>query len=152
MGKLIKNECKTHTARQFIESIDEASNTIYYISMGKSQGYSESTTPAPTNSITNSQYQVWDEMVLGKQVTTTDAKHMIKRNDWANNNAYQAYDDQNGSLSGSTFHVVTSEGSDYHVWKCVANNQSSGNSTSKPLYSDVSSSLNTLYIKTFDGY
>ena len=33
-----------------------------------------------TNSITNSQYQVWDEMVLGKQVTTTDVKHMIKKN------------------------------------------------------------------------
>jgi len=152
MGTLIKNEFRTHAARQFIESIDETSNAIYYVFMGKPQAYSESTTPAPTNSITNSQYQVWDEMVLGKHVTTDDAKHMIKRNDWANNNAYQAYDDQNGVLSGSAFHIVTTEGSDYHVWKCVANNQSSGNSISKPLYSDVSSSLNTLYIKTADGY
>ena len=152
MGTLIKNEFKTHNARQFIESLDESSNTIYYIFMGKPTAYSEATTPAPTNSITNSQYQVWDEMVLGKHVTTDDAKHMIKKNTWANNNAYQAYDDQNSSLSGSAFHVVTTEGSDYHVWKCIANNQSSGNSTSKPLYSDVSSSLNTLYIKTADGY
>ena len=152
MGTLIKNEFRTHAARQFIESIDETSNAIYYVFMGKPQAYSESTTPVPTNSITNSQYQVWDEMVLGKHVTTDDAKHMIKRNDWANNNAYQAYDDQNGVLSGSAFHIVTTEGSDYHVWKCVANNQSSGNSISKPLYSDVSSSLNTLYIKTADGY
>ena len=152
MGTLIKNEFKTHTARQFVESLEESSNSVYYIFMGKPQPYTESTTPAPTNSITNSQYQVWDEMVLGKHVTTTDVKHMVKRNDWANNNAYQAYDDRNGSLSGTKFHVVTSEGSDYHVWKCVANNQSSGNSTSKPLYSDVSSSLNNLYIKTADGY
>jgi len=152
MGTLIKNEFKTHNAKQFIESLDETSNAIYYVFMGKPQAYSESTTPVPTNSITNSQYQVWDEMVLGKHVTTDDAKHMIKRNDWANNNAYQAYDDQNGVLSGSAFHIVTTEGSDYHVWKCVANNQSSGNSISKPLYSDVSSSLNTLYIKTADGY
>ena len=96
MGTLIKNEFKTHNARQFIESLDESSNTIYYIFMGKPQAYSESTTPAPTNSITNSQYQVWDEMVLGKHVTTDDAKHMIKKNAWANNNAYQAYDDHNG--------------------------------------------------------
>ena len=107
MGTLIKNEFRTHAARQFIESIDETSNAIYYVFMGKPQAYSESTTPVPTNSITNSQYQVWDEMVLGKHVTTDDAKHMIKRNDWANNNAYQAYDDQNGVLSGSAFHIVT---------------------------------------------
>ena len=80
MGTLVKNEFRTHAARQFIESIDEASNTIYYISMGKPQGYSESTTPAPTNSITNNQYQVWDEMVLGKQVTATDTKHKSSSN------------------------------------------------------------------------
>ena len=91
-------------------------------------------------------------MISGKQITTSDAKHMIKKNAWANNNAYQAYDDQNGSLLGAAYHVMTTEGSNYHVWKCMANNQSTGNSTSKPLYSDVSSSLNTLYIKTADGY
>ena len=91
-------------------------------------------------------------MISGKQITTSDAKHMIKKNTWVTNTAYQAYDDHNGSLRGTAYHVVTTEGSDYHVWKCVANNQSTGNSTSKPLYSDVSSSLNTLYLKTADGY
>ena len=152
MGTLIKKEFKTHNAKQFIESIDEASNTVYYVFTGKPQAYTEDSTPTPTDSITNSQYQVWDEMISGKQITTDDAKHMIRKKEWANNNAYQAYDDRNGSLNGSDYHVVTSEGSDYHVWKCIANNQSSGNSTSKPLYSDVSSTLNTLYIKTADGY
>jgi len=152
MGTLIKNEFKTHNARQFIESLDETSNSVYYVFTGKPQAYTESSTPAPTDSITNSQYQVWDEMISGKQITTSDAKHMIKKNTWATNTAYQAYDDQNGSLLGAAYHVTTTEGSNYHVWKCVANNQSTGNSTSKPLYSDVSSSLNTLYIKTVDGY
>ena len=51
MGTLIKNEFKTHTARQFVESLDEASNTVYYIFMGKPQAYTESTTPAPTSII-----------------------------------------------------------------------------------------------------
>ena len=152
MGTLIKNEFKTHNARQFIESLDETSNSVYYVFTGKPQTYTEDSTPTPTDSVTNAQYQVWDEMISGKQITTDDAKHMIKKNAWANNNAYQAYDDRNGSLRGTKYHIVTTEGSDYHVWKCVANNQSSGNSISKPLYSDVSSSLNTLYIKTADGY
>ena len=58
MGTLIKNEFKTHSARQFVESLEETSNSVYYIFMGKPQGYTESTTPTPTNSITNSQYQV----------------------------------------------------------------------------------------------
>ena len=148
MGTLIKNEFKTHNARQFIESLDETSNSVYYVFTGKPQTYTEDSTPTPTDSVTNAQYQVWDEMISGKQITTDDAKHMIKKNAWANNNAYQAYDDLNGSLRGTKYHIVTTEGSDYHVWKCVANNQSSGNSISKPLYSDVSSSLNTLYINS----
>jgi len=152
MGTLIKKEFKTHNAKQFIESLDETSNSIYYVFTGKPQSYTEDSTPTPTDSVTNSQYQVWDEMIYGKQITTSDAKHMIEKNTWATNNAYQAYDDRNGSLNGSAYHVITTEGADHHIWKCVANNQSSGNSTSKPLYSDVSSSLNTLYLKTADGY
>ena len=96
MGTLIKKEFKTHNAKQFIESLDEASNTVYYVFTGKPQTYTEDSTPTPTDSITNSQYQVWDEMISGKQITTDDAKHMIKKNEWANNNAYQAYDDPNG--------------------------------------------------------
>ena len=152
MGTLIKKEFKTHNAKQFIESLDETSNSIYYVFTGKPQTYTEDSTPTPTDSIANAQYQVWDEMISGKQITTSDAKHMIEKNTWANNIAYQAYDDHNGSLNGTDYHAVTSEGSDFHVWKCIANNQSSGNSTSKPLYSDVSSSLNTLYLKTADGY
>ncbi len=152
MGTLIKKEFKTHNAKQFMESLDETSNSIYYVFTGKPQTYTEDSTPTPTDSIANAQYQVWDEMISGKQITTSDAKHMIEKNTWATNTAYQAYDDQNGSLNGSDYHTITSEGSDFHVWKCIANNQSSGNSTSKPLYSDVSSSLNTLYLKTADGY
>ena len=85
MGTLIKNEFKTHNARQFIESLDEASNSIYYVFTGKPQSYTEDSTPTPTDSVTNAQYQVWDEMISGKQITTDDAKHMIKKNEWANN-------------------------------------------------------------------
>ena len=148
MSTLVKTQFNTHNAAQFVESLDEASNNIYYVFATKGPG----TNSVPTNSITNSNYQVWDEMVFGKRVRPADAAHMIRKTDWANNTAYIAYDDRNASLTGSNYFVVTSEGDDYHVWKCIANNQSSGNSTSKPLYSDVSSSLNTLYIKATDGY
>ena len=148
MSTLVKTQFNTHNAAQFVESLDEASNNIYYVFATKGPG----TNSVPTNSITNSNYQVWDEMVFGKRVRPADAAHMIRKTDWANNTAYIAYDDRNSSLTGSNYFVVTSEGDDYHVWKCIANNQSSGNSTSKPLYSDVSSSLNTLYIKATDGY
>mgnify|MGYP003303835652 FL=1 len=148
MSTLVKTQFNTHNAAQFVESLDEASNNIYYVFATKGPG----TNSVPTNSITNSNYQVWDEMVFGKRVRPADAAHMIRKTDWANNTSYIAYDDRNASLTGSNYFVVTSEGDDYHVWKCIANNQSSGNSTSKPLYSDVSSSLNTLYIKATDGY
>ena len=90
MGTLIKNEFKTHNARQFIESLDETSNSVYYVFTGKPQTYTEDSTPTPTDIVTNAKYQVWDEMISGKQTTTDDAKDMIKKNAWANNNANEA--------------------------------------------------------------
>ena len=148
MSTLIKTQFNTHNASQFVESLDEASNNVYYVFATKGPG----TNTTPNSSITNSNFQVWDEMIFGKRVRPVDAAHMTTKTDWANNTAYAAYDDRNSLLTGSNYFVVTSEGDDYHVWKCIANNQSSGNSISKPLYSDVSSSLNTLYIKAADGY
>jgi hypothetical protein len=149
MGKLLRTQFRTHSAAQFKESLTEASNSIYYVVQGKPVPPNGVT--APDAALTNSQFQTWDEMVLGKHVTNDDAVHMVKKIEWANNTSYISYDDQT-DLPNTDYFVVTSEGSNYNVWKCLANNQSSGNSTSKPLYSDVSSSLNTLYLKTADGY
>ena len=56
------------------------------------------------------------------------------------------------NLNTKDYYVTTQEGSDYHVWKCIDNNSNTA-SNSQPLYSDVSGSLSSLYIKSAaDGY
>ena len=86
MGKLLRTQFRTHSAAQFKESLTEDSNSIYYVAQGKH--IPPGTVTAPEAAMTNSQFQTWDEMVLGKHVTNDDAVHMIKKIEWANNNPY----------------------------------------------------------------
>ena len=35
MGKLVKSNLNTHNAKQFVESLDESANSLYYVYLGK---------------------------------------------------------------------------------------------------------------------
>ena len=152
MTERVYKEFNVHSAEQLTESITEASNTMYYVFSTKHTAYSESSTPTPNASIANSLFQTYDEMLFGKLVTSNDISQAIYNNAWSNGTIYYAYDDQDATLNDKVYYVSTSEGSDYHVWKCIDNNGNSV-SNSQPLFSDVSSSLSSLYLKTAtDGY
>ena len=152
MTERVYKEFNVHSARQLVESIEEAANTMYYVFSTKHTAFSESSTPTPNKSIANSLYQTYDEMLFGKLVTANDISHGIENYEWANGTIYQPYDDQDTTLSDKVYYVSTQEGSDYHVWKCINNNGNSV-SNSQPLYSDVSSTLDSLYVKSAtDGY
>ena len=152
MTERIYKEFNVHGARQLVESVTEAANTMYYVFTTKHTAYSEASTPTPNASIANSLFQTYDEMMFGKLVTPSDVAHSINNHTWANGTSYAMYDDTDALLLDRNYYVTTLEGSDYHVWKCIDNNSNSV-SNSAPLYSDVSGSLNTLYIKSAtDGY
>ena len=152
MSSKTYKEYNVHVADQFVESIDEAANTRYYLFASKHRDYTESSTPAPSSTISNSVHQTYDEMLFGKLITSSDVSLGIVKRLWANNTVYAAYDDTAANLDANNYFVYTSEGSDYHVWKCIDNN-GAANSNSTPLFSDVSASLDTLYIKSAtDGY
>ena len=152
MTERIYKEFNVHGARQLVESVTEAANTMYYVFTTKHTAYSEASTPTPNASIANSLFQTYDEMMFGKLVTSSDVAHSINNHTWANGTSYAMYDDTDALLLDRNYYVTTLEGSDYHVWKCIDNNSNSV-SNSAPLYSDVSGSLNTLYIKSAtDGY
>ena len=138
MTERVYKEFNVHSAEQLTESITEASNTMYYVFSTKHTAYSESSTPTPNASIANSLFQTYDEMLFGKLVTSNDISQAIYNNAWSNGTIYYAYDDQDATLNDKVYYVSTSEGSDYHVWKCIDNNGNSV-SNSQPLFSDVSS-------------
>ena len=72
MTERVYKEFNVHSARQLVESIEEAANTMYYVFSTKHTSFSESSTPTPNRSIANSLYQTYDEMLFGKLVTAND--------------------------------------------------------------------------------
>lgn len=137
-------------ARQFVESFDESSNTIYYTFTARSLPWLDDNGPPTANaSLQEYHYNVWDEMIFGKKVQSTDIKHMIKNNTWASGTVYDVYDPTDANLSTKAFFVVNREGSDYYVFKCL-NNNGGAQANDAPLFSETSAEDE--YYQTNDGY
>lgn len=154
MPALVTNKFRMFNARQFRESFDEdagfttfantAAGDTYlesnmYLFIGGIQAWdgvsgaaaadSDTTPPTPTDSVSNTYYNHWKDMIAAKKVVTTDVTFCIPRYNWANNTAYFAYDNTQNAMLANTFYVMTD---DYNVYKCLANNNSGGNSVAKP--------------------
>lgn len=151
MTKRITKNFQTHSAKQFIESIDEAANNIYYMVVGKHTEFSDDTTPpAVNNNVQATFYDPNDNFIFGKQITSSDVKHMATRYDWTSGTVYAMYDDTNSNLYANNFYVVSPESGSYHVFKCLYNSDGAP-STAQPLLSETSAD-DEIYIKTTDGY
>ena len=111
MGKLVTTNFNSHNAKQFVESLNETANSLYYVFLGKhtpftETGFSDNTPPTQNNSPENSFYQPYRDMIYGKQVTTSDIKHMIANNAWTSNTVYAQYDHRDGDLKNKNFHQI----------------------------------------------
>lgn len=152
MGKLVKSELNTHNAKQFVESINETANSIYYVYIGKHTAFSDDNTP-PTanNSNESSYYQQYRDMIYGKQITTSDVKHMVDKNAWSNGTIYAQYSHKDGGLKDKKFFVSVEEANgNYSVFKCLFNNKGAP-STDEPTKTETQAN-DTLYITTADKY
>lgn len=80
---------------------------------------------------------VLERSIFGQKIQPSDISYMIYRNIWAPNIVYSIYDDE-ASLSSANFYVITepeNPDGDYHVWKCLFNNNG-GASTAKPIWNE----------------
>ena len=151
MTKKITKNFAVHNARQFVESIDEQSNSIYYVFGGRHITWpNESVPPAISDSLEDTHFQIHRDMMFGKKVTPNDMKHMIENNAWdsTGNTVYEKYSNSADILTN--FFVVASNGAKYDVFKCLDNNKRS-KSTSKPTFVSGMES-DEVYITTADGY
>lgn len=150
-NKILTNDFKLHQIRQFIESITEPANTIYYVFAGKPTEYllGDTTIDPPWPSVQTLTTSTYDEMVLGKQVTENDVKPLVKRYDWETGTVYDMYDSQDAYLKDKSFFVVSPEGGAYYVFKCLDNNGGKA-SNSSPSFSETSA--DEPYYETADGY
>jgi hypothetical protein len=81
-------------------------------------------------------------MMSLKRVQQSDVSHVTNRYDWANNQFYYEYDDEDIDLYGQRFYTYTT---DNNVYKCIDNNRGA-NSTVMP------TGTGTSIINTADGY
>ena len=158
MGKLVTSNFNSHNAKQFVESLNETANSLYYVFLGKHDsfantgGFNDDTPPTQNNSPEETFYQPYRDMIYGKQVTTNDIKHMVANNEWVANTVYAQYDHRDGELRNKKFFVHTQEnaGADIAVFKCLGNNKGKP-SVDQPILSETSAN-DDIYITTTDRY
>lgn len=145
MPALVSKKFRLHNAQQFVEAFDEDAGfttfantsagdtsleTNMYVFIGGISAFADdSNPPTPTDSVANSYYENWRDMIAAKKVTAADVTHCVSRYNWTNNQAYFAYTHANNDLYSQQFYVMTD---DYNVYKCLANNNGSGTSQAKP--------------------
>ena len=127
---IVTKKLNVVTASELIQDIQD--NTAYYVFAAKHVPYpSGDTPPGPVDSVEYTTTNVYDDMLFGKKVRTTDVAPMIPRYDWAANTIYTMYDDTDATLYGKAFYAGVEDGDNYRVYKCLHNN-SGANSTVEP--------------------
>ena len=144
MPAIVTNKFRIHNAKQFVEAFDEVTftagaaitdasgllNTNMYLFIGKVTPWLDDTVPpTPTDSVSNTVYNHWRDMIAAKKIGSTDVSHVAPRYNWTSGSNYFAYTHANNALFDQQFYVMTD---DYNVYKCLANNNSGGTSTVKP--------------------
>lgn len=134
---------------QYYQPIQDISNNQFYVFAGRHMPW-PNTSPLPiTDSVLETDYTIFEELIFGKIVTPDDVKMMIDRHDWTSGTVYTRYDDQDTDLFSKNFFVVSYEGGAYHIFKCLDNANGLA-STSQPLLSETSA--NEENYTTADGY
>tara|TARA_Y100000310_G_scaffold158335_1_gene157763 strand:+ start:1196 stop:4000 length:2805 start_codon:yes stop_codon:yes gene_type:complete len=137
-------------AKQFVESVDEADNDTYYVFTSKSLPYDNDTViPTVNTALQEVHYSLYDDMLFGKRITSNDVSHMIRNVTWATNQVYAQYDHRTEAMQDTNFFVVSQEGANYYVFKCMSNN-GGANTSDQPLFSETSA--DDEYYQTNDGY
>ena len=122
MAGIVTYKFRLNNATQFYESFTEAANinTRYYMFLARSNAWSDdSSPPTPTDTIQNTDFNIWRNMLAAKRVNSSDIRFAIPRYTWTTGTVYTEYSHRSTALYGSSFYVVTSS---YNVYKCMDNN------------------------------
>ena len=143
MPGIVTRRFRHHNADQFFEAFNEADATRMYMFIGRVTPWANETNPpAPTDSVTNTRFEIWRSMLGAKKVPVGDITFATERNNWTTSTVYAEYDDTDTTLYANDFFVLTE---DYNVYKCLYNNNGA-TSTVKP------SGQATGITSTADGY
>lgn len=124
-------------AQQFVQAVQ--TDNAYYVFAAKHTPYannSDAVIPTPLDSVKADVRDIYNDMLFGKRVLPTDIAPLIVRYDYVSNRVYTQYDDTETDLFNKIFYVGVEDGSNYHVYKCLYNNNGA-NSTVQPTGTDI---------------
>lgn len=150
--KLVTNQFAVHNAKQFVSTFSGDANNNYYVFAARHIPYDagdSSTIPTLTNSIFDTDIDVYNNMIFAKRVLASDVTHMIPRYDWTSGTVYSEYTHLTDDFLSEQFFVVVDELTEYNVYKCLFNNS---NTASVVAPSRVGSAADLDTIITGDGY
>lgn len=148
--QLITDYFRLHNLSQFRESINETANSVYYVYAARHTQYPAGDTSIPniTNSVDETLYTSYAEMVFGKRVGPNDVAAMVPRYNWAANTYFAAYR-SNVDLTGKNYYTVVETPSTFYVFKCLDN---AGNAASTVAPDYTQTSADDEFYSTADGY
>ena len=157
MSAIVTDQFRILNANNFIESIENSSNS-YYVFLGlpnpSSVGFGRTSdwntnTPSPTDNFdyVNSYHET---MLFGKKVTSSNIRRLIRRVNWTQGTKYEMYRHdysisnpspvtQSTRLYDANYYVMNSE---YKVYVCIDNGSSGTNVTGnasqdEPTFTDL---------------
>jgi len=133
----------------YYNPIRDLANSQYYVFTARHTPSITSYPQTITDSVNETEYQIFEELIFGKLVTTNDVKQMVDRYDWVSGTVYTAYDDADANLYTKNFFTVSYENGAYHVFKCIQNAGGIA-STSQPKLSETAADDESYM--TADGY
>lgn len=155
-GAIVTNTFRQSNADNFKNSIEETVDNEYvnkyYLVIGRPEPWDDDKNPPNPTDSPVSESKISRDLIAGKQILSTNVKHVVPRVNWAPNTKYEPYDhDKLNSeiidLSPNPFYVLTSTND---VWVCISNNKN-GNTGAE--YTDEPAlSTGTYVASPGDGY
>jgi hypothetical protein len=140
-------------ANTYINAIN--ATAIPYIFVGRTLPWvdaanvsvSDSNPPKPVDTVQNTDFEFWRDMLFAKKVTANNIGFVVARRDWVSATKYDQYDDTDPSLPTKSYYVLDTVHTPYKLYKCLWNNHG-GFSTTAP------GSIGTPLVptQTGDGY
>jgi hypothetical protein len=144
MAAIVTDQFRIFNANNFIESIENTSNSYYVflglpnptaVGLGRTSNWNTNV-PNPVDNF-NYENAYSDAMMFGKKITNSNVRRLIRRIDWALGTKYEMYRhdygiDNPAPITGATrlydanYYVMNS---DYRVYICIDNGSSGANPT-----------------------
>ena len=118
MPNKVTKKFKISNAKSFKESFGPNLSNYLYIFFARPNPWLTADEPlVPTDSQLD-EAQIWDEIISLKKINYSDISLVVRRVNWAAQNVYSEYDDQDSALLDKDFYVLNSE---LNVYKCIDN-------------------------------